>query len=128
MPAPLVARKPGSRPVKIDLPLPLDHRADQVAAGDAAWAEQRAIQAFVDTVKRRGRYERAGKLAAIGSNPLAGHERRGNWAPCRRPFLRGPKAATSRPSPRRASARGRARSAEAAAPLSEHMCPPVTIF
>ncbi|MEZ4584427.1 MAG: lactate utilization protein B [Caldilineaceae bacterium] len=60
-------------PVKIDLPrLLLDHRADQVAAGDAAWAEQRAIQAFVDTVKRRGRYERAGKLAAIGSNLLAG--------------------------------------------------------
>ncbi|MFN2165778.1 MAG: LutB/LldF family L-lactate oxidation iron-sulfur protein [Anaerolineae bacterium] len=60
-------------PVKIDLPrLLLDLRADQVAAGDAAWAERRAVQAFVDTVKSRGRYERAGKLAAVGSNLLAG--------------------------------------------------------
>ena len=60
-------------PVKIDLPrLLLDHRADQVAAGDAAWAERRAIQAFVDTVKSGGRYERAGKMAAVGSNLLAG--------------------------------------------------------
>jgi L-lactate dehydrogenase complex protein LldF len=60
-------------PVKIDLPrLLLDHRADQVDQGDAAWIDRQAMQGFVNTMKSRGRYESAGKLAGIGSNMLAG--------------------------------------------------------
>ncbi len=41
-------------PVKIDLPrLLLDHRTDQVAAGDAAWVDRQAMQAFTKTMKSR---------------------------------------------------------------------------
>ena len=60
-------------PVKIDLPrLLLDHRADQVERGDAAWFDQQAIKGFATTMKSRSRYENAGKLAGLGSTVLAG--------------------------------------------------------
>jgi L-lactate dehydrogenase complex protein LldF len=60
-------------PVKIDLPrLLLDHRADQVAAGDAAWVDRQAMQAFVQTMKSPGRYATAASFAWAGTGLLAG--------------------------------------------------------
>lgn len=59
-------------PVKIDLPrLLVDLRADLVAQGDGGFFEKKAIQAFVQTVQSRQRFEQAGKVASVASNLAA---------------------------------------------------------
>ncbi len=60
-------------PVKIDLPrLLVDHRADQVAAGDAGWVDRQAMQAFTQTMMSTGRYRAVTTFARGGSGLLAG--------------------------------------------------------
>jgi L-lactate dehydrogenase complex protein LldF len=60
-------------PVKIDLPrLLVDHRADQVAAGEAAWVDRQAMQAFTQTMMSAGRYQAVTGFARGGSSMLTG--------------------------------------------------------
>lgn len=60
-------------PVEIDLPrLLLDLRSDQVAAGETAFFDRAAIRTFTQSMRSQTSYENAGKLAALGTNVLAG--------------------------------------------------------
>lgn len=60
-------------PVRIDLPrLLLDLRADQVEDGESAFFDRVAMRGFVNSMRSQRSYETAGKLAAVGTNLMAG--------------------------------------------------------
>ena len=60
-------------PVQIDLPrLLLDLRRDVVEEGNGSRFDHAGMQAFVQAMQSRSRYELGGKLASLGSNVVAG--------------------------------------------------------